>query len=157
MKWDGKGNQEKGLLESNEFHLRRGAGEIIIAGAGGEQLGQIHISGRTLAFISMSKVYQVHEAGHSPLVFSVIAGFLGRRAEVRDAEDSRVGFLEGKRILDWWRRPVFYLDQKRFLGPNSEVVATLSPSGSTVSLRIEPILHGEPFAKMLLLAHVIAR
>jgi hypothetical protein len=147
------------MLEQRALLLRpRGASgvQVILDGESGVALGFARWEPtappgwrRLLA----RRVLAVHEQEDESLLFTIRRawGLLPRR-EVHDADDQFVGSLLGRLIHDRFGRPVAVLRDEVFFTPTHRALAELGATEDGLRLWFDPVIAGEPFIKMLLLA-----
>jgi hypothetical protein len=88
--------------------------------------------------------------------------FYVRGWEVYDAEEHLVGTLRGNAVRDRLDRTLAAVEYARngtghrFTSPDGYELGTLTPAGAGVRLTFAPLLGGDPFAKMVLLAAALA-
>jgi hypothetical protein len=99
----------------------------------------------------------VHEQEEAPLIFTVRpCGLLGRQQEVRDAEDQRIGYLDGTAIRD--RNYILYAQARlngngiHYENPGGDTLAIMQRTPEGTVLTFTKLIEADPFAKMLLLA-----
>ncbi len=138
-----------GLLEQRVLVVRRVSQGYELLNESGQPVG--HARWRQLGWWRW--ILHVYEQEQSPLVCSVRTrlGWPPRR-EIRDAEGELVGFLTRQLLLNRWECVAFRFHAGRFLSEAGVVLATWSNQRLEFA---EGVRH-DPFAKMLLVAAVVA-
>lgn len=140
---------ETGLLEQAVLLVRAEARRRVLLSAAGEVVG--HAGWRRDGWFRW--VLEVHEQDQSPLVCTIRRRLAWpSRREVRDAEGELVGFLTPGLILDRWERVALRFRDGCFVGDHGLVLARWC--GERLEL-LDGVRH-DPFAKMLLVAAVVA-
>jgi hypothetical protein len=140
---------ETGLLEQAVLLVRAEARRRVLLSAAGEVVG--HTAWRRDGWFGWA--LEVHEQDQSPLVCTIRRRLAWPpRREVRDAESELVGFLAAGLILDRWERVAIRLRDGCFVADHGLVLARWC--GERLEL-LDEVRH-DPFAKMLLVAAVVA-
>ncbi len=114
----------------------------------------------SLAWLS-PPVLSVREADDEPLVFTARRSWLFAFWEVHDAEEYPVGWITGSVLQDRWERTLAVRATLlgegglRFLAPGGDELASVQAGKGEVRLHFGPLVEGDPFARMLLLAAVL--
>jgi hypothetical protein len=140
---------ETGLLEQAVLQVRVEPRRRVLLSAAGAVVG--HTVWRRDGWFRW--VLEVHEQDQSPLVCTIRRRLAWPpRREVRDAEGELVGFLTPRLILDRWERVALRIRDGCFVGDRGLVLAQWC--GERLEL-LDGVRH-DPFAKMLLVAAVVA-
>jgi hypothetical protein len=102
-------------------------------------------------------VLEVHEQEDEPLLFTLRRGWgLTPRHEVRDAEGTPVGLVDGRFLRDGWGRCVAVGEEgpggRAFRDAGGRLLARVARRPDGVEVGFTEAVAADPFAKMMLLA-----